>query len=135
MTKRELLDSMTADDRSYIEAALWSSLYDEGYPLDRNGRDAKDFTAKALRTMLEEWRSFRDANREDIDATEDLRQPRDGYSYLDCAAHDFWLTRNWHGAGFWCRGYPMPLSDRLTAAAHAAGTRDLYVQRGKVGIE
>jgi hypothetical protein len=40
--------------------------------------------------------------------------------------HDFWLTRNRHGAGFWDRGLGA-LGDRLTSAAHAYGEVDLYV--------
>ena len=35
--------------------------------------------------------------------------------------HDFWLTRNRHGAGFWDRGYPDEVGDALTEAAHAFG--------------
>lgn len=35
--------------------------------------------------------------------------------------HDFWLTRNGHGAGFWDRGYPEEIGDKLTEAAHAFG--------------
>jgi hypothetical protein len=35
--------------------------------------------------------------------------------------HDFWLTRNRHGAGFWDRGYPDTAGDALTEAAEAYG--------------
>ena len=35
--------------------------------------------------------------------------------------HDFWLTRNGHGAGFWDRGYADEVGDALTEAAHAFG--------------
>lgn len=52
--------------------------------------------------------------------------------------HDFWLTRNGHGAGYWAREEldiplnranfgPGNLRDGLTEAAKAAGSRDLYV--------
>lgn len=37
--------------------------------------------------------------------------------------HDFWLTRNRHGAGFWDRGKPE--GDRLTELANAYGEDDL----------
>jgi hypothetical protein len=40
--------------------------------------------------------------------------------------HDFWLTRNRHGAGFWDRGLG-DLGDKLTAAAHTYGESNLYV--------
>jgi hypothetical protein len=32
--------------------------------------------------------------------------------------HDFWLTRNHHGAGFWDRGYTKEIAGALTDAAH-----------------
>jgi hypothetical protein len=41
--------------------------------------------------------------------------------------HDFWLTRNGHGAGFWDRGYPESVGDKLADAAHGYGACDLYV--------
>ena len=43
------------------------------------------------------------------------------------AGHDFWLTRNGHGAGFWDGDWPLPYADLLDKAAQAAGTCDLYV--------
>lgn len=133
MTKDQYLASLTSDERSYLESALWASLDGDGEPLDR-GRDYSDFAQDDLKRMVEEWREFREAHRADIDATDGLRECRDGYDYLDCAAHDFWITRNHHGAGFWCRGYPEALGDRLTKAAHAEGSRDLYVHGGLVRI-
>lgn len=42
----------------------------------------------------------------------------------DWMGHDFWLTRNGHGAGFWDRGLG-ELGDRLTDAAHAYGSVDV----------
>src|SRR5690606_21967524 len=43
------------------------------------------------------------------------------------AAHDFWLTRNGHGAGFWDGDWPEPHATKLSEAAQAFGTFDLYV--------
>lgn len=43
------------------------------------------------------------------------------------AGHDFWLTRNNHGAGFWDGDWPEPFSDELTKAAKAFGECNLYV--------
>jgi hypothetical protein len=42
------------------------------------------------------------------------------------AGHDFWLTRNGHGAGFWDRGLG-DIGDRLSVAARAFGEVNLYV--------
>ena len=35
--------------------------------------------------------------------------------------HDFWLTRNGHGAGFWDRGYKKEIADALTEDSHRCG--------------
>ena len=40
--------------------------------------------------------------------------------------HDFWLTRNHHGAGFWDRGYG-EAGEKLTALSHGYGSYSLYV--------
>ena len=39
--------------------------------------------------------------------------------------HDFWLTRNGHGAGFWDRGLGA-LGSELSEAARSFGTVDVY---------
>ena len=41
-------------------------------------------------------------------------------------AHDFWLTRNGHGSGFWDRGLGK-LGDQLTEHSKTFGSCDLYV--------
>ena len=57
-----------------------------------------------------------------------LPETYSGYDYtaMDLAGHDFWLTRNGHGAGFWDRGLGQ-LGDDLTDAAKSFGSCDAYV--------
>ncbi len=43
------------------------------------------------------------------------------------AAHDFWLTRNGHGAGFWDGDWPEPAATVLTALADKFGPCELYI--------
>lgn len=50
---------------------------------------------------------------------------RGGYSWSQ-AGHDFALTRNGHGAGFWDRGLGL-VGDALTSIAKPYGERNLYV--------
>jgi hypothetical protein len=45
---------------------------------------------------------------------------------LEQAGHDFWLTRNGHGAGFWDGDWPES-GDELTALSHRFGEVDVYV--------
>ena len=43
------------------------------------------------------------------------------------AAHDFWLTRNGHGAGFWDGDWPDEIGKQLTALSKEFGEQWLYV--------
>ena len=43
------------------------------------------------------------------------------------AGHDFWLTRNGHGAGFWDGDWPAPYADMLTKGAECYGQIDTYL--------
>lgn len=49
------------------------------------------------------------------------------FSPIGRVAHDFWLTRNGHGAGFWDGDYPEPWGERLTEAAQSFGECNLYI--------
>ena len=118
----------------YIVTALWSS-HDEsdengGEPMDANyGPD--DLAPETRETMRGEVADF----------LAGIERERPGV-YAEMAAgtvwsdpgqvgHDFWLTRNHHGAGFWDRysgDQPAAeLGDFLTKWAHTYGSVDLYV--------
>jgi hypothetical protein len=43
------------------------------------------------------------------------------------AGHDFWLTRNGHGAGFWDGDWSEPAATELTRASARAGHVDAYI--------
>lgn len=99
---------------AYLECALWSSTDDDGRPLDDNyGPD--DIADESLTEMREDVDNFAESESDDLDTMS-----------AGQAGHDFWLTRNRHGAGFWDRGLGA-VGDRLTAAAHVYGESDLYV--------
>ncbi len=106
------LDDFT---RGYIEAALWSTSDEDDVPLDYNFSIA-DIHQTSLRAIIQDASTFQNENRELLRG-EDLSR----------AGHDFWLTRNHHGAGFWDGGYSKDVGDRLTVAAHKYGEVDLYV--------
>lgn len=135
MPKRKKLDGLGgADDdeddedieemlQSYIETALWSSTDESdesgGEPLDAN-YGPSDIAPETRKTMKAECADF-------IDYL--IRIHVTGWekklSYADMG-HNFWLTRNRHGAGFWDLGLGK-LGDQLTDAAHTFGSVDLYV--------
>ena len=114
---------MTAHDldtflEAYIECALWSSTDNAddtgGAPLDDNYGPA-DLSPSCLASMTKDCRDFVSANLVDLAGLDESQ-----------AGHDFWLTRNGHGAGFWDRGLG-EIGRRLTDACRPYGSVDLYV--------
>lgn len=111
--------------QGYIEAALWSSTDDSGEPLDSNYSLA-DIAPETLKHMARDCVKFQADN-----AALLAEWPRSD----DYSGHDFWLTRNGHGTGFWDRYLEYPddrervkaLGEKLTKAAHAFGEFDLYI--------
>ena len=49
--------------------------------------------------------------------------------------HDFWLTRNHHGAGFWDRGYEEEIGDKLTEISQEFGELNVFENDGKLTLE
>lgn len=122
----ETMQDISEFVNGYTECALWSSTDGSGEPLDRpdGGYDLAPETIERFET---DSRAFVAANAADLDAYAVRRsyQPSQG-SVMAHAGHDLWLSRNGHGTGFWDRSLG-ELGDRLTEAAHAMGTCDLYV--------
>lgn len=115
-----MTSTMSEFVRSYVETALWSSNDESGTPLD----DAKyadcELAPETLARMTADCAKFEDAACKIINAAD--------YVMGDFpVAHDFWLTRNHHGAGFWDGDYPEAISKQLTDLAHSYGQCDLYV--------
>lgn len=109
----------------FIDCALWSSTEcDEdgnmGSPLDED-YDADDIAPETLAALREDCEDFYESN------AELLAKAGDDFQN----GHDFWLTRNGHGAGFWDRGYGQ-VGEELSKAAKVYGSVDLVVCDGKV---
>ena len=94
---------------AYVVCALWAS----GEEFDNYSID--DLAAETYITMKSDVENFVRENSADL-AGLDSEQ----------VGHDFWLTRNGHGAGFWDRGLGK-LGVRLTAATKHYGEQSLYV--------
>lgn len=127
-------DKLDAFTQAYIECALWSSTDDEGENLDNYS--IHDLTPEALAEMVNACQDFQTTH----DNAELLESWYAGGETPERAGHDFWLTRNRHGAGFWDRYYsgsPMgKLGNKLSDLARTYGDCDLYVtDDGKVGIQ
>lgn len=105
---------------SYLEAALWSSIDDNDQPLDKNyGID--DLAPETLAAVIEDCRKFQEQNAADL-ATYD-----GPWSAEEMGGHDFWLTRNHHGSGFWDGDWRGDVGQRLTEASGKFNEVTLYV--------
>lgn len=110
------LDKFT---RAYIEAALWSSNDESepsgGEPMDKN-YTIEDIAEETIKEMARDCENFQ---------VENAKYIPDGK--ITRAGHDFWLTRNGHGAGFWDGDWPERAGYRLTESARSYGEYNLYV--------
>lgn len=114
MTNTEIERAFSA----YVECALWSSTdtNENGDHINLDSVDA-EIAPETLVTMREELTAF--VPDEETAALLDGLEPEQ-------IGHDFWLTRNHHGAGFWDRGLGAR-GDELTKACQPYGTADLYI--------
>jgi hypothetical protein len=106
------LDDFT---QAYLQCAEW--LLDNDIDRDKVIGFAPEAIEKAKKDCEDFQSSFAEQLKKYEEATE-----RD----ITYAGHDFWLTRNRHGAGFWDRGNN-PVLEELTTVAHAYGEVDLYL--------
>lgn len=105
--------------RGYLITALWSSTDDEGNPLDR------DFAITSISTesLLSAW----------AECSRFIRECETDLIHLDDErnGHNFWLTRNCHGSGFWDECVDDESAElamqQLTRASDAFSEVDLYI--------
>jgi len=120
MNAQALLDSVVT---AYIQCALWSSTDDEGEPLD-GLYEAWDFADEAEASMIEDCQDFLDLIKDEVWNWDQFWTP-------ERLGHDFWLTRNGHGAGFWDRYSDRHLGGaigrQLTELCKPYGSSDVYV--------
>ena len=101
---------------AYITCLLWSETNEEGEPMDDyyDKTDIAPESLKEIRDDVEGFVALCDENGIDLLPITDEQ-----------IGHDFCLTRNGHGTGFWDRG----LGDKgkhLTSAAKSFGSQTLY---------
>jgi len=105
--------------RGYIIASLWSSLDDEGTPLDCDF-SISDLATEALVSAWAECSHFRRENETNLTHLDD-----------DLNGHNFWLVRNRYGSGFWDESVSDESAEfamlQLTHASHTYGEVDLYI--------
>lgn len=117
--------------QGYLKAVFWT---DASPDAEEELRDAgySDLAHDSLAAVIKECEQFQEK-------AKDLLSLAYEREYNDeSAGHDFWLTRNHHGAGFWDRTRPKGgnLGDKLTKIAHSFGESCLLLgDDGKVYVE
>lgn len=109
---RYKLDDFTS---AYVFCLLWVEHDGDGEPLDAK-YSVEDFAPEAMEKIKEDCNDFQWANKNDLDEWGDMAD----------AGHNFCLTRNGHGTGFWDRGRG-ELGDRLSQACKPYGEMNAYV--------
>lgn len=101
--------------KAYTAAIYFTDTGDDGQPPS----DAI-LSSDSCQTIINDCKQFI------IAASFYLKCAGEEYGYTtEQAGHDFWLTRNGHGCGFWDRGLG-ELGDALTAAAKESGQCESY---------
>lgn len=88
-----------------------------------------DIAPSLLAKIKADCNTFQSENSEHI--------ARDNCHYRKCsedtyAGHDFWLTRNGHGCGFWDGDWTEPAATALTTSAKGYGELSVYVGDDKL---
>lgn len=114
------LDSFT---RAYIEAIFFTESGDE----ITSDHSISDFSPCTMEKIISDCEKFQSEN--EIPEYNNAQ-----YSDSEMAGHDFWLTRNHHGAGFWDRGLG-EVGQKLTEASYAFGEVFAYLgDDGKIHL-
>jgi len=117
---------------AYLTTALWSSTdesRDDGGDLIDQNYGVSDISPGSLAAMSGDCRNFLTEIGGVIESAIETGKVICGSDFdeWERAGHDFWLTRNGHGAGFWDGDWPEPFAARLTDAAESAGEVNLYI--------
>lgn len=110
---------------AYLQCAACSSVDEDGEPLD-----AYQFSDKAEKELREEFeKAIADFEENAFPELETYLREFDSAAF----GHDFWLTRNHHGAGFWDQG--IHGIKKLTEISHSYGGCELYLNPDTLEIE
>lgn len=127
-SKQQIINGLDYFTRWYLITALWSSTDLNGEPLDGK-YTIEDFTLEALKSLVGICKTFQEKNKTL------LNEVYDKFAYrADDAGHDFWLTQNHHGAGYFDQSPKAQVWDDLTKASHDFKEITLYPNKGKIHL-
>ena len=107
---------------------IWASFVDSGLGVEQ--AELFDASPELVSFIETEWKAFTESLPDDFDPEEAvLRVPAEpGWNAWDQMAHDWILTRNHHGCGFWEKSdWAEPWSSLLTKLAQGKPEISLYL--------
>lgn len=129
-TPNEGLDVLPIILDSYLETALWA---DAPENVDT---DDLEFDKDSIREARKDIREFYMKTKKITDDIIFNHSPNDDDNFWRMFGHDFWLSRNGHGAGYWDKPevYGDGL-DELTKIAESMGGKHLWTDGTTCYIE
>jgi len=115
-------DSVYLALKGYLHCALWTEELDNEYDIS----DVDSLSAEQARDDVDKFLDELD----DYDLLDELVSNMD----YDSIGHDFWLSRNGHGAGFFDRGLE-DVGDEIQKICGEFGNKSVYVENGNIYIE
>lgn len=105
--------------KAFIEAMFFTESGD-------NLKDAgiNEISAELMDKITKECKEFQ---KEAGDLIQDKYCNYKGCTVEEYAGHDFWLTRNGHGAGFWDGDWAEPTATKLYELSKRFGQMDVYL--------
>lgn len=123
----QVFQRLDAFTQAYIEAAIFTEAESLG---DESTLAFQQIHHETLARMVIDCAQFQ-RRTSDLLIDENRTKPSTETCALGHAGHDFLLTRNGHGAGFWDGDWLEPAATTLTAAAKRFSEMSLY--RGRDG--
>lgn len=119
-----VFESLDAFTQAYIAAMFWTDCGPDSE--DMSGATFAELAPDALDTIKADCAAWQAENAALL--AQAYAVP--GYGDETHVGHDYWLTRNGHGTGFWDRGLGA-LGDLLSAACRG---REVWTYRGDDGL-
>ena len=104
-----------------VATLLWSTVDGDGNPLDSGDYEASE---KLKTSLAADFQEFLDSLPEGFNAEDHYIGSSDIDGMLE---HDYILTRNHHGAGFWDGDWGKEMGGKLTTLAHHKPGIEAYV--------
>lgn len=118
--KQSTFKSLDDFTLAYIEAMFFTESGEDNL----KDADFKDISDELAQKIIADCKKFQADNADHITKDNCFYT---GCSAIEYAGHDFWLTRNGHGCGFWDGDWDKSVEDILTQSAHDFGPMEVYL--------